>query len=108
MCAELNFNWGKWEDNDTKIDLNTTTKIGWGSTAKVYDPDEIESDENTQRVLSQMTGEQDSGDKDDEVKMRVHCKVYHFENGQYLERGKGMVSVSTYKVKTEGDKEMGV
>merc|ERR1711933_137144 len=45
-----------------------------------------------------MTGEQDAGDTEDENVYAVHCKVYNLENGQYTERGKGMVHVNTYTV----------
>jgi len=95
---KLNFEWGTWEDSNTKIDLNLSNKIGYGSEAKKYDPNEIKPDEKTKAVLESMTGEQDAGDADDEVIASVHCKVFCLENGKYIERGKGMVHVNTYCV----------
>merc|ERR1712228_699155 len=95
---KLNFEWGTWEDSNTKIDLNPSDKIGFGSEAVEYDPNRIESDDKTQAVLDSMTGEQDAGDANDENVYSVHCKVYNLENGQYAERGKGMVNVNTYLV----------
>ena len=51
--------------------------------------------------MEQMTGEQDSGDKNDEEKCSIHCKIYNLESGKYIERGKGIVKVNTYKIKEE-------
>ena len=97
----MSFDWGNWTDSNSKIDLNPTTPIGFGSEAPKFDPDKIESNEDTQKVVESMSGEQDTGDKDDEVLCSVHCKVYNLEKGKYVERGRGKVNVN--KLKTEGE-----
>jgi len=104
---KLNFDWGSWDNVNTKIDLNPSTKVGWESQATAYDPNAIEEDDSTKEVLKQMAGEQDTGDKQDEVKCSAHCKVYNLEKGKYVERGKGVVKVNTYSVDGEDDKIRG-
>eukprot|EP00483_Globobulimina_turgida_P000395 UN00395 len=48
-----------------------------------------------------MGGEQDSGDADDDTKHCVDCVVYNLESGKYVERGKGLVKLNTYKMDGE-------
>ena len=56
--------------------------------------------------MKQMVGEQDSGDKNDEEKCSIHCKIYNLECGKYIERGKGIVKVNTYKIKVEDEEKV--
>lgn len=104
--TELSFDWGSWENSNTKIDLNPSSKIGWESQAPKFDPNTFEQDDKTKEVMKQMVGEQDSGDKNDEEKCSIHCKIYNLEDGKYIERGKGIVKVNTYKTKVEDEEKV--
>jgi len=100
---KLSFDWGSWENSNTKIDLNPSSKVGWETQAPKFDPNTFEQDDKTKQVLEQMVGEQDAGDKNDDNKCAIHCKIYNLESGKYIERGKGIVKVNTYSIKEEGD-----
>ena len=102
----MSFDWGNWTDSNSQIDLNPNTSIGYGSQAPKFDPDQIESTDATKKVVETMSGEQDTGDADDEVLCSVHCKVYNLENGKYVERGKGKVNVNRFKVDTDGEEKV--
>eukprot|EP01084_Bolivina_argentea_P100986 181150_1 len=46
---KLKFDWGNWENDNNKIDLNPSTAIGWQSQAIKYDPNDINENKETKK-----------------------------------------------------------
>eukprot|EP01084_Bolivina_argentea_P181521 313494_1 len=104
----------KMELENSNKNENKDTNDQWadlwskGATFKWTKHDGIEDDP-TKQVVEQMGGAQDTGDADDNVQYSTHCKVYTLEEGEYVERGKGMFKLNTYAVddKEEQGKKIG-
>eukprot|EP01083_Nonionella_stella_P098314 276445_1 len=65
----------------------------------------VDEEEAKQRMVlvEQMGGQRETGDHNDVVMERVHCKVWSLDSGNYVERGDGMLNLSEYYT---SDKEM--